>query len=236
MKRRHDGRVVLITGTSEGIGKYLAGYYCALGDRVIGCSRRSVDDGPDGYEHFIADVSDETTINAMFAEIRRRYGRLDVLINNAGIASMNHVLLTPMKTVRSILETNVAGTFLLSREAAKLMRKPKGGRIVNFVTTCLPWKLEGEAIYVASKSAVLALTQVLAKELADLGITVNAVGPTPIQTSAIKGVPKAKIDGLIRRQAIRRMGKYGDVSNAVDFFIRPESDFITGQVLYLGGA
>jgi 3-oxoacyl-[acyl-carrier protein] reductase len=148
---------------------------------------------------------------------------------------MNHMMLTPIKTVQSIFSTNVFGTFLFCREAAKLMQKKRRGRIVNFATVATPLRLEGEAAYAASKAAVVSLTEIFARELAEFGITVNAVGPTPVKTDLIRSVPPAKMQALINRQAIRRFGEFADISNAVDFFIRPESDFVTGQVLYLGG-
>lgn len=227
--------VVLITGTRKGIGRFLVEHYTARGWTVIGCSRAASDLSLPNYRHFCLDVSDEPAVKAMFAEIRKTHGHLDVLINNAGIASMNHALLTPVLTVRQILDTNVVGTFLFCREAAKLMQKQPGGRIVNFATVATPLKLEGEAIYAASKAAVLTLTQVLAREFAPFGITVNAVGPTPVKTDLIRSVPKEKMDALIARQAVRRFGEFRDVANAIDFFIQPESDFVTGQVIYLGG-
>jgi 3-oxoacyl-[acyl-carrier protein] reductase len=111
----------------------------------------------------------------------------------------------------------------------------KYGRIVNFTTVATPLRLEGEAIYAASKAAVITLTQVLAREFAPFNITVNAIGPTPIDTDLIRSVPAQKISELLRRQAIPRKGELGDVTNAIDFFIRPESNFVTGQVLFLGG-
>jgi 3-oxoacyl-[acyl-carrier protein] reductase len=227
--------VMLITGTSKGIGRYLAEYYLRRGWRVIGCSRSAADCGHPLYCHFVADVVDETAVKDLFTRIRKDSKRLDVLVNNAGIASMNHVLLTPLSTVHNILNTNVVGTFLFMREAAKLMKRNGGGRIVNFATVATPLKLEGEAVYAASKAAVESLTEVLARELAEFGITVNAVGPTPVKTDLIRSVPQSKIDALLSRQAIRRYGEYSDISNVIDFFIRPESDFITGQVVYLGG-
>jgi len=129
----------------------------------------------------------------------------------------------------------VFGTFLFCREAAKLMGRNKYGRIVNFATVATPLKLEGEAVYAASKAAVVSLTEVLAREVADLGITVNAVGPTPVPTDLVGAVPEAKMQALINRQSITRYGEMRDVLNVVDFFLRDESDFVTGQTLYLGG-
>ena len=185
--------VMLITGTRKGIGKYLVEYYADKGFNVIGCSRGNNEYEIKGYKHFCLDVADENAVKKMFNTIRKDYGRLDILINNAGIASMNHILLTPKKTVEKIFNTNVIGTFLFCREAAKLMKKKDCGRIVNFATVATPLKLEGEAIYAASKAAIVSLTEIMAKELADMNITVNAVGPTPIKTDLIRSVQKIKL-------------------------------------------
>ena len=115
------------------------------------------------------------------------------------------------------------------------MRSSGHGRIINFATVATPLKLEGEAIYAASKAAVVCLTEIFSRELADYGITVNAIGPTPVKTDLIQSIPQDRIQALIQRQAIKRYGEYDDIVNVVDFFIRPESNFITGQVVYLGG-
>jgi 3-oxoacyl-[acyl-carrier protein] reductase len=227
--------VVLITGTRKGIGLALARHYLERGYRVVGCSRRPSELQDAGYVHHCLDVADEAAVGRMMADVRARLGGLNALINNAGIAGRNHALLTPMAAVRQILETNVAGTFLLCREAAKLMRSAPGGRIVNLSSVAVALRLEGEAVYAASKAAVEMLTRVLARELAPLGITCNAVGPTPIATDLIGGVPPEAIDRLRARQAIPRLGQPRDVAHVIDFFLHPESDFITGQVIYLGG-
>ena len=227
--------VTVVTGTRKGIGRFLVEHYVRQGHRVVGCSRSAIDWKLDGYTHYTADVSDEKTVKRLFAAIREEYGCLDNLINNAGIASMNHSLLTPLSTVHEILNTNVVGTFLFSREAAKLMGNSHYGRIVNVTSVAVPLKLEGEAIYVASKAAILSLTQVLARELAEFGITVNSVGPVPIETDLIKSVPKEKIDRLVSRQAIPRLGTCEDIANVIDFYLRKESSFITGQNIFLGG-
>ncbi|MFK7816148.1 MAG: SDR family NAD(P)-dependent oxidoreductase [Gammaproteobacteria bacterium] len=231
----HAGEVMVITGTRKGIGKYLVDYYIAQGFTVIGCSRSPMDEEIEGYEHHCVDVADEKAVQRMVRAIKKKHGKIDVLINNAGIASMNHVLLTPLKTVTDIFSTNVFGTFLFCREVAKVMSAKKYGRIVNFATVATALDLEGEAAYAASKAAVESFTRVMSRELAGYNITVNAVGPTPVLTDLIKGVSDNKMDDLIATQAIKRMGVYEDISNVTDFYIQKESEFITGQVLYLGG-
>jgi|TARA_Y100000310_G_C20639336_1_gene792991 3-oxoacyl-[acyl-carrier protein] reductase len=226
---------MLITGTRKGIGEQLVKHYVTQGFKVVGCSRKDVDYTFDNYQHFCLDVSHETEVKKLFFGIKKSYGRLDCLINNAGIGLANHILLTPCKTVQDIMNTNFTGTFLFCREGARLMKQNGFGRIVNLTTVATPLKLEGEAAYASSKAAVITLTQILGKELAEFGITVNAIGPTPIKTDLIRSIPKDKIRRLIDSLAVKRYGKVLDVINVIDFFIKPESDYITGQTIYLGG-
>lgn len=230
-----DRSVIVVTGARKGLGRALTEHFLAQGHAVAGISRQASDLANEHYADFQADVADEPAMARIFVEINRRFGRIDALVNNAGIAAMNHALLTTASGARRVFETNTIGTFIAAREAAKQMRRNRRGRIVNLSTVAVPLAVAGEAVYAASKAAVESLTRVLAREFGPLGITCNAVGPTPIDTDLIRGVGREKIDALLAQQAIARMGEVRDVVNVVDFFLKPESDFITGQVVYLGG-
>jgi len=224
--------MIIVTGASRGIGKTICERLISNKVEVIGIARNIKDLS---FEAIKCDVSSYEEIKNVVTKIKKKNKKILGLINAAGIASMNHALLTTMDTVYKIYGTNVFGTFLFCREAAKIMQRNQYGRIVNFSTVAVPLKLEGEAIYASSKAAVVSLTQILSRELANIGITVNAIGPTPVKTDLIRSVPIEKIKRLLERQAIHRYGEYGDIVNVIDFFIKPESDFITGQVIYLGG-
>lgn len=228
-------KVVVITGTSKGIGKALALYYLNKNFVVAGCSRSSSLIEHENYRHFELDITDEKSIVSMVRAIKKEFKKIDILINNAGIASMNHILTTSNESISKLFNTNFLGTFLFTREVAKVMMKEKYGRVINFSTVAKPLRLEGEAVYAASKAAIESFTQTASKELSPFNITVNAIGPTPIKTDLIKAVPKDKIDELLNKQTIKRLGTFEDIINVVDFFIDEKSDFITGQIIYLGG-
>jgi 3-oxoacyl-[acyl-carrier protein] reductase len=230
-----EREVVLITGARKGIGRFLVEHFVKKDALVEGCSRQPPDWSLKNYTHHLADVADEDQIGELMGSIRKRHGRLDIVINNAGIACMNHSLLTPTATLDRVMGTNFRGTFVVCRESAKLMQKRKYGRIVNISSVAVPMRLQGEAIYASSKSAVTTFTQILARELAEFGITCNVVAPTPIETDLIRGIPNEKIHNLVQDLAIKRLGRFEDVANVIDFFVRPNSDYITGQVIYLGG-
>lgn len=202
---------------------------------MIGCSRGESDLRHDEYTHVPADVSDEKEVRTLFSSIRRDVGYVEYLLNNAGVASMNHSLDTPLDAFEKMLSSNVLSTFLFSREASKIMRRRKRGRIVNFTTVAVPLRLAGEAAYVASKAAVEALSRVMAKEVAHFGVTVNAVGPSPVETDLIRGVPNEKIESLLALQALARHVTMEEVVRITDFFISPSSGGVTGQVVYMGG-
>ena len=237
----YEGQVVAITGSSRGLGRFLAERFLEKGATVYGCSRRPQEDPEnplvehERYHHQIVDVTQEDQAVRWLRSLAREARRLDILVNNAGIASMNHSLLTPARTARRLLEVNVVGSFVCCREAAKIMQRKRYGRILNFTSVAVPMLLEGEALYAASKAALETFTKVLAREVGTYGITCNAIGPSPIPTDLIRGVPADRLDELVQRLAIRRMGTPEDLWHAVDFFSAPAAEYFTGQVIYLGG-
>lgn len=234
-KDKNMSKVVVITGTSKGIGRALALYYLNKNFVVAGCSRSSSSIDDENYRHFELDITDEKAVVSMIRAIKKEFKKIDILINNAGIASMNHILTTSNESISKLFNTNFLGTFLFTREVAKVMMKEKYGRVINFSTIAKPLRLEGEAVYAASKAAIESFTQTASKELSSFNITVNAIGPTPIKTDLIKAVPKEKIEDLLNKQTIKRFGTFEDIINVVDFFIDDRSSFITGQIIYLGG-
>ncbi len=228
-------RCILVTGSSRGIGAELVRHFLERGDRVAGCARGSAPTKHECYEHFLTDIADEAAVRDLLRDLRKRWGRLDVLINNAGIARMNPMALTPFETARRVITTNFLGTFLCTHAAIRLLRRSAAGRIVNLTTVAVPLRLDGESVYAASKSAVEMFTRIVAREIAPFGITCNAVGPSPVRTHLTESVPADTISRLIGRQPIARWAEPDDVINVIDFFLQPESGMVTGQIVYLGG-
>ena len=229
-------RRILITGTSRGIGRAVAEHFLQRGDEVIGCARSESTLQDPKYQHFRVDLSQAGEVAEMMSAVRRQQRSLDVLINNAAVASMGPVALQPPSTARTMLELNFGAVVHVTHDAVRLLRSGTCPRIINLSSVAVPFRLEGEAVYSATKAAVEQWTRVLAKEIGPLGITVNAIGPAPIDTDLVRGISQEKLDALIARQSIPRWATIADVIHAIEFFLDPNSDMITGQVLYLGGA
>ena len=222
----------LITGTSQGLGRALAERLLADGWTVHGFARGAQALGHANFHGHAVDVTDEAAVRSAVATIAEG-GRIDLLVNNAGAASMNALLLTPGETAERLMRVNYLGTFHCLQAVGKVMVRQRAGRIVNVTTVAVPLSLEGEAAYVASKAAVEALTKVAAKELASQGVRVMAIGFGPVDTRLTRAVPRAalaKINGQISRPDGTTMDQ------AVEFFISQlhSPDFISGSVRYLG--
>lgn len=228
-------KVIIITGTSRGIGLNLAKSYLADGFIVIGCSRGASNLTHPNYHHYTIDASDERAVIETVRSIGRKFGKIDALINNAGAASLNHILTTTAATADKLYQANFKSTFLFTKEVAKIMIKAKAGSIVNISSIAVPLSLEGEAIYASMKAAIESFTKVSAKELGIFGIRANLLGIAPTQTDLIKAVPKDKIAALLAKQTIPKMSEFSDIKSVIDFFIDEKNRLITAQSLYLGG-
>jgi 3-oxoacyl-[acyl-carrier protein] reductase len=229
------GQTVLITGASRGIGAHLVTYFRARGAWVAACARSMEDQSDEGGWNTAVDVTNEKAVYGWIREAYKRRGSIEVLINNAGAAAMNLAVLTPTAAARAALELNYLATFTASREAVKIMRKKKYGRIVNLTTVAVPLLIEGELAYAASKSALDTATRIMASEFAPFGVTCNLVGPSPVDTDLIRGVPKDTLNHLLSRLPLRTMATVDDVAYAVETFAAREASQLTGQILYLGG-
>ena len=231
-------KTILITGTSRGIGKFLALHYHKLGYNVIGCSRAQLhEEIGRNYHHFSVDITNEIQVIEMFSEIKSNFSALDYLINSAGINTANSLsILTSVKSATETLNTNLLGTFLITREAVKLMIRNHFGRIINLGSMATKHEVEGEAIYTASKGGVYSMTRVIAKELNSFGITCNVISPAAIDTTLMKQVDALKFKLVLKRNAIQSIGSLEDIAHLTDFLLSNKSSCITGQNIFLGGA
>jgi 3-oxoacyl-[acyl-carrier protein] reductase len=220
----------LITGTSQGLGRALAERLLADGWVVHGFARGTQELTHAHFTAHVVDVTDEAAVRTAVSTVATA-GRIDVLVNNAGAASMNALLLTPGSVAEQLMRVNYLGTFHCLQAVGKVMVRQRAGRIINLTTVAVPLSLEGEAAYVASKAAVEALTKVAAKELAPSGVVVTAVGFGPVETKLTRAVPKAalaKINAAISRPEGTTM------SQAVDFILEHVRTAEGGKVEYLG--
>jgi len=231
-----QAKIILITGTSKGIGKFMAEHYIKQGFLVIGCSRTASDISHENYTHFISDITNEDDVLSLFKQIKHRFSKIDVLINNAAInPAILSAALLPVTAIVSAFQTNVFAPMVLCREAVKVMARYKFGRIINFGSMATRHEVPGEAVYTSTKAALIAYSRVLSKEVAKSNITVNVVAPSAIRTELSAKINQDALQEVLSRNAIHSYGDFADVTNIVDLLIKDESKSITGQVIYLGG-
>ncbi|MCS6852673.1 MAG: 3-oxoacyl-ACP reductase FabG [Gemmataceae bacterium] len=242
------GKVVLVTGSSRGMGAAIlqafgrAGATCLL-NYVADPAGVNLHDAEQTAErirqyqvpvHLLeADVSRYQSVAAMMQHVTDLTGGLDILVNNAGILRDRTVKKMTLDDWHSVIETNLDGVFYCSKLGAEVMRD--GGRMVNIASVAGFAGFHGQANYAAAKAGVMALTKVLAKELARRGITVNAVAPGVIDTPMLAGLRPEVLEEYKRQIPVGRIGRPEDVAHAVLFLASEESSYITGQTLPITG-
>ncbi len=242
---RLKGKTALVTGASRGIGRAIALRLAQDGARV-GINYRSHQADAEKVrdeiraqggeaEIFPADVSQLAQVQAMFEAVQTQFGRLDILINNAGITRDTLLLSMEEEDWRAVLQTNLDSVFYCSRAAAKLMVRQRWGRIVNLSSAAGHKPNRGHANYAASKGAINAMTRALAAELASRNINVNAVAPGMIETDMSQNIREMAADKILPFITLNRFGKPEEIAGVVAFLVSPDADYITGEVLHVDG-
>jgi 3-oxoacyl-[acyl-carrier protein] reductase len=237
-------KVAIITGASRGIGRLIAFSLAAQGAKIV-ASARNVEAletltaeikalGGDALA-VVADVSLEADANNLIDRAVATYGKVDILINNAGITRDGLLLRMKNDDWDAVLDTNLKGAFLCTRAAAKYMSKQRSGRIINISSVVGEMGNPGQANYCASKAGLLGLTKSVARELARRNVTVNAVTPGFIVTDMTEDMTDKAREALTEQIPLGRLGEAEDVANAVLFLASDRSSYITGQVLGVNG-
>ena len=233
-----DKRIALVTGAARGIGKAVAERLADEGCLVVAADLDDDDEGrAPGADRLVfqkTDIARETDVKALFAFIDRTFGRLDVLVNNAGIIRDNLIWNMSADDFDAVLNVNLRGAWLVCREAAERMKAQKSGRIVNIASRAWLGN-RGQTNYSASKAGLIGLTRALALELGRYGVSVNAVAPGLIDTPMTRRLEPEILQKLIEAQPTRAMGTPQDVARAVAFLAAAQTGFITGQTLYVDG-
>lgn len=229
---KYTGRVALVTGTRKGVGRMVAEHFLAEGAVTVGLSRGPSSIDHPFYTHMQVDIGDSEAVRMAVLGC----SRVDYVVNCAAVATSTYAMILPVAGAEEMTRTNILGLLYVARESAKSMRRAKFGRIINIGSIHARIAPIGASIYAATKAAQDTLVQVLSKEFASYGITVNTLSLSPIETDMLRasGTPDviAKvIDGL----TISRKAEPEDVFNGIDFLCAEESCFITGQTIYLGG-
>ena len=226
---------MVITGTRAGLGRGMAEHFVKKGYFVAGCSRGASTLEVEGYQHTQMDVGDERRVRQWIRSLQNEYRRIDVLVCNAGLAPAALLLtMTAGEVLEPLLRTNVSGTYYTCREVAKVMITQKFGRIITVSSMAVGLHEEGTSAYSASKSAIVEMTKVLAKELAPLGVTCNVIAPSMVITDAVKALGEAVIARALEKLTIKRTLTIEEVCNVISFFTAPDSVCITGQVIHMG--
>lgn len=234
-------KIAIVTGAARGIGKAIAerllseGFFIVVVD--VDTENGAKFGGSLGNEKasfYKCNIQSENEVKSLFIKIMSEYKKIDVLVNNAGIIKDNMIHKMPLKDFESVIDINLKGTWLMCREAAKIMREQKFGRIINISSRA--WLGNpGQSNYSASKAGIIGLTRVLALELGKFNILVNAIAPGLISTPLTQALTEDVRDKLIQAQPMKSMGKPEDVANAVSFLADERTQFITGQTIYIDG-
>jgi 3-oxoacyl-[acyl-carrier protein] reductase len=237
-------RVALVTGASQGIGRASALALAQAGARVAAAARNAeklagvvAEIAAAGGEAIAVpmDVADAEQVKAGFRQTSEKFGKLDILVNNAAITRDGLAVRMKAEDWEAVLRTNLTGAHLCAQQALSVMMRARYGRIINVTSVVAETGNPGQANYVAAKAGLIGLTRALAVEIASRNITVNAVAPGFIVSPMTDPLPKEVKDGLMARVPLGRMGTDAEVAAAIVFLSSEEAGYITGTVLDVNG-
>lgn len=231
----YEGKVALVTGSMRGVGRIVSAHFLAEGATVVGFDRgESTIDHP-AYHHFQLDIGDPAAVQARFNDLRKVVDSIQIVVNNAAVLTSQYAMIMPPAAAQAMLDTNLLGAFMVSREAAKMMRKRKWGRIINIGSMASSLESIGDSMYAACKAGLITLANVMAKELAPMNVTCNTLAVTAIETEMLAQLPRDKVNAVIARLPIPRIATPDDILNVIDFLASERSSYITAQTIFLGG-
>lgn len=243
-----ERKVVLVTGGLRGIGQACVMAFCKKGYNVV-INYRQHNNNHEiaqslkeecealGVEAYLApgDVANKLEVQDMFKKVKEHFGRLDVLVNNAGITKDRLFLRMSEDDFNQVIDTNLKGTFLCNKEAARMMMKQHSGAIISLASVVGEIGNIGQVNYAASKAGIIAMSQSLARELASRHIRVNCVAPGFIETDMTRVLSEDIVESMHKQIPLGRFGQVEDVANAIVFLASDEASYITGQVLNIDG-
>jgi len=240
----HEGRVAVITGAASGFGQAISVGLAARGANIVAVDVADPSETVAQIEEhgrkalvLTADVTDPDAVADIGAQVRSAFGRCDILVNNAGIYPVRPFDEVDFALWRKVHAINLDSQFLMTKAVVDLMKENGWGRIVNITSNSIVIAVPGLSHYMASKAGVIGFTRGLATDLAALGITVNAVGPTATPNAAFKADPAgpAMIEAVVAMQAIKRPGHADDIVGTVAFLTTDDAAFVTGQTIMADG-
>ena len=236
-----EGRVALVTGASRGIGRAIAQELAASGAFVVGTATSESGAAAIGEyldakgRGIVLDVTDAEGSAKAVADIVSEFGRIDVLVNNAGITRDTLAMRMTDEAWDAVVATNMSAVFRMTRAVLRPMMKQRFGRIVNITSVVGAMGNAGQANYAAAKAGVVGMTKSVAREVASRGITVNCVAPGFIDTDMTKDLPEEHKKALLAQIPAQRLGKTDDVAAAVVFLASEPAGYVTGSVLHVNG-
>lgn len=242
---RLDNKTAIVTGGSRGIGRSICVALAKAGANVVTCYAN----GADGANETIklceefgvkalaikADVANYEDVSAMVAKTKEEFGTIDILVNNAGITKDNLMLKMTEADFEQVIDTNLKGAFLFTKDASKIMLKQRSGRIINISSVVGVMGNAGQVNYAASKAGLIGMTKSVAKELASRGITCNAIAPGFIETDMTAKLPENVVDEMMKNIPMKKLGAGEDIANTVLFLASDYASYITGQVICVDG-